>query len=107
MAGPRSFPTGTLIIPSGTSATTLVLGAPGQIASVVNGATGSSVGVSIYNSATVGAIGAPNRILNAVVLTGGQSLPVNVYCSAGIVIQFASAITDNITVTFQSLANSA
>lgn len=107
MAGPRSFPTGTLIIPSGTTATTLVLGAPGQIASIINAAAVSSVAVSIYNVATVGAIAPANRIINGAILTANQSLPVNVYCSAGIVIQFASAITDNITVTYQSLINSA
>lgn len=107
MAAPQPFPTGTLIIPSGTTVTTLVTGQPAQIANILNAAATASIGVSIYNSATVGGIGAANRILNAALLPASTPVALNVYCSAGIVIQFASATADNITVTWHGLINAA
>jgi hypothetical protein len=100
-AGPRAYPSNTLIIPSGTSASVLVAPAGGiTIGSLINAAAVASVGISVYNSATVGGIAAANRVLNAEILGASSNYPLNVYFSAGCVIQFASALTDNLTVTY-------
>lgn len=103
--GPASFPTGTLIIPTGTTAALLVAGGPATLFQIINAANAISVGISVYNAATTGAAAATNRIQNAVPLNPGQILTFNAYMSAGIVLTFASATTDNFTITWTALSS--
>ena len=104
--GPRNFATKAVTIPAGTTGSVVVSAVPAALSRIFNGGTSASVGITLNNAATTGAIATTNRIVNAMVMPQGAT-SLEVYCNAGIILTFASATADNITVTCTPLGGGA
>lgn len=101
--GPRPFPTGTTVIPAGTTGSVVISPTAATLTDIINAANVTSVAVSVNIAGSAAAVNAANCIYDQQLLGAGQIYTFNTYCLAGIVLTFGSATTDNITVTFTPL----